>query len=313
MAEEIKSKYPCGQDELYAITELAINNLLADKDAFHDKKAKYDDAFIDGLRDQRTAAMVLPDEDAVSAIHETLKNKLPGFTENCKDNFNDIKGYIRDGWPGEDPKPRYEAAGLIKYNKIGTNNWESVEGMNNAMQVYIAENNTILGTPGGMPATFSAKVDSDTTIFNTTYNGYKSSRETATATAAKVKANNNLYDAVMDFMKDGVEMVFRRDAEAQKRYVFSHLKDIVSPPGSSSLGVKVKNADDTFVTEGTVKIKKEGEAAILVAIIQGSASFLNVPPGKYDGTVTTVDGRTAVFSKEVEKGVNARITVVVPL
>jgi hypothetical protein len=51
----------------------------------------------------------------------------------------------------------------------------------------------------------------------------------------------------------------------------------------------------------SVKIKKEGDAAILR------------PPGKYDGTVTTVNGRTTVFSKEVEKGVSARITVNVPL
>ena len=206
--------------------------------------------------------MALPDEETRNATHQTLKSLLPGLTETCKDNFNDLKGYIRDGWPNENPTPRYEAAGLVEYNNIGKNNWENVKGMNDNMIEFIADNTAELTTPGGMPATFATKVDDDSTAFKDMYNPYLSSRETGTATAAKLKANNNLYDAVADFQKDGVEMVYRRDEAKQRRYMFSVLKDIVSPPGSASLKVTVKDALDVLVPDRDVKIKRPGEAAI---------------------------------------------------
>ena len=297
---------------MYAIGKMGIDNLKADIALFAAKKAKYTLIFVNGLYDLRTAAMGLPDEEARNGVHQILKNQLPGLVTPVRDNFNDLKGYIRDGWPDEDPQPRYEAAGLVKYNNIGTNNWENVVGLNESMIQFIADNTATLTLPGGMVGTFAQKVQDDSDAFDAVYEPYLTSRETATARAAKITANNKLYEAVMDFFKDGVEMVFRNDAEAKKRYTFSALKDIVSPPGSASLKILGKTAADVLLANKPVTIKKEGSAAITSTLgVDGIKVFDNLDPGKYTGTIE-VDGVLIPFKKEVDTGVDARVTVVAP-
>lgn len=308
---ELKAKYACTESELYAITEMAIDNLEADLPAFAAKKAKYTNAFVLDLRNMRQAAMDLPGEEQRNAVHETLGGLLPGLKDNCRDNFNDLQGYIRDAWPGENPKARYEAAGMRHDQKIGKNNWEEVVALNNSMVEFITANSATLIAPGGMPATFAAQVAADLAKFNDVYNPYMAARETGTATAAKLKANNDLYDACMSFFKDGVEMVFKRDADAQKRYIFTALKDIVSPPGSTSMSVTAKKADDNLWGEGiSIKIKAEGKPEMTAVTNANSvAVFKNIDPSKYAGTVTTPNGVTN-FNKTADTGVDARITVV---
>src|SRR5690349_14987748 len=126
----IKADYPCSQSSLYEVTRIIIENLKNDRTAFAAKKAKYTVPFISTLETLRNDAMALPDDDSRDAVHQTVKNLLPGLLVPVKDNFNDLKGYIRDGWPGEDPKPRYEAAGLNRYQAIRTENWEEVSELN---------------------------------------------------------------------------------------------------------------------------------------------------------------------------------------
>lgn len=309
---EVKQKYASTETELYSIGELAINNLEADLAKFVLKKAKYDAAFVLALRGLRTAAMLLPDEEARNGVHQTLKNLLPGLLVPVKDNFNDLKGYIRDAWPGEEPKPRYEAAGLVKYNAIGESNWENVAGLCESMTQFISANSVKLKIPGGMPLPFGGKVTADGDAFKNVYDPFLTSRETSTARAAKITANNLMYDAMMDFMKDGVEMVFRNSDEDKKRYTFHVLKNLVSPPGSASLKVTVKNGLDIMQPNKNVTIKKAGAAPItLPTDVNGIDLFMNLTPGKYEGEVDN-GGVTVKFTKEVGVGTDARVIVVVP-
>ena len=169
---EIKQKYASTEVELYSITNLGINNLEADLALFALKKAKYTVAFVNTLRGLRTAAMGLPDEEQRNGVHQTLKNLLPDLLTPVKDNFNDLKGYIRDGWPGQDPKPRYEAAGLVKYNAIGESNWENVAGLCESMVQFINANTVLLTAPGGMVGTFLNKVKADRDAFKNVYDPF---------------------------------------------------------------------------------------------------------------------------------------------
>lgn len=306
---ELRAKYACTESELYAITDMAINNLEADLPAFAAKKAKYTPAFVTNLRAMRTAAMTLPGEEQRNAEHETLGGLLPALKDTCRDNFNDLQGYIRDGWATENPKARYEAAGMRHDQKIGKNNWAEVVALNEAMVKFITDNNATLLAPGGMTATFAAKVASDQTAFNDVYNPYMTARETGNATAAKLKANNDLYDACLSFFKDGVEMVFKRDADAQKRYIFTVLKEIVSPPGSASLKVTVIKGDDTPAEGAVVTIKAEGKPSIKVDTdASGVAFFDKVDAATYNGTVDFNNASTP-FKKDVDTGKNSRIVI----
>jgi hypothetical protein len=316
MTTEIKSNYNCSENELYAITLIILQNLTNDRPDFFAKKAKYTAGFITALEGQRTAAIALPDEESRNGVHQSAKNLLPGLLVPIKDNFNDLKGYIRDGWAGEDPKPRYEAAGLNDYNSIGVNNWEAVLDLNEQMNDFIndAVNNPILidPGPGGAPATFPAKVTADANAFEAQYTLFMLSRQTTTARNAKIQANNDLYDAIMDVCKDGKEMIYRTDSGGRKRYTWDTIKDMVSAPGAASLKVTGKHADDTLVASANVEIKQTGQPAITVQLVNGTALASNVDPGDYAGKIIINGNVVATFNKTVNVGTNARIEVQVP-
>jgi len=323
MEEEVKSTYNCTEQELYAIAELAYNNLQGDLAAFAAKKAKYNAAFLTALRTTRTNAIALPDEEERNANSQMLRNKLvETFLPRVLDNFNDLKGYIKDAWPGEHPEPEYEAAGGTKYAKALKKNWEYVMGLNSSMQKFITNNTVKLTTPGGMPASFVTKVNTDTTNFTTNYEAFITARETGTARTIKVIANNLLHSELMNVLEDGAGRVFRNDVSKNKNYIFATLKGIVSPPGTAGLRVLVVREDDTVVANATVSIKAGNETAtklkrsagspaiVLTTDAEGVALFENADPGRYEGVVT-VNGVKTFFTKEINTGVKARVIVVI--
>ena len=251
--------------------------------------------------------------------HQVLRNKLVAdFLPPVLDNFNDLKGYIKDGWPNEDPEPRNEAAGGTKYATAAAKNWEDVVGLNDSMKSFITDNETFLDDPGGMPGTFEVKVTTDANNFATNYATFMEARETGVARGEKVTANNLLHKEMMNVFEDGAERVFRNDAAKQKNYVFDTLKDIVSPPGSASLRALVLREDDTPVEGASVTIRLQGAEALevvappitVITDAEGVALFENADPGRYDGSATSGDGSVTVdFTKEIDTGVNARVTV----
>jgi len=314
MTEEVKAVYNTTELELYAIADLAYNNLQANLAVFAAKKPKYTPAYLAALRLTRTNAMALPDEEARNMNYQVLRNNLVDkFLPLVLDNFNDLKGYIKDAWPGEKPEPRYEAAGGTKYAKAAAKNWENVVGLNNSMQTFIAANNAILTTAGGMPASFVAKVDGDAISFTNAYGLFAAARETGVARAAKVIANNLLHSELMGVMEDGALMVFRNEEAKKKNFVFDTLKSIVSPPGSASLRIIVLRDDDTAVVGVAVKIKKLltgklSEASPAITVLtddKGVAMFEGADPGRYEGEVM-VDEVKKFFTKEIDTGVKAR-------
>ena len=319
MAEEAVATYRCTELELYAIGELAYNNLEGDLPAFAAKSTKYTTDFLAALRLTRTTAMDLPDEEARNVEHQVIRNQLVDeFLPPVLDNFNDLKGYIKDGWPGEKPEPRYEAAGGTKYAKAAKKNWENVAGLNDSMKKFINAHAAKLTDPGGMPDSFPLKVVADDGNFTTSYDLFMQARETSVARGEKITANNLLHKELMKVLEDGAERVFRNDAAKQKNYVFDTLKDLVSPPGSASLRALVIREDDTPVVDVSVTIRlKDAELLEIVAPpitvvtdAEGIAQFENADPGRYNGSATSSDGLVSVnFSKEIDTGVKARITV----
>jgi hypothetical protein len=110
--EKTKQRYKCKEDELYAVCEIAIANLEKDLADFAAKSTNYTPALVTALRLLLKNAKDLPNEEQRSARHEVLRGLLPKLVEEVKTDFRTLQSYIRDGWPGEIAKPRYEAAGL---------------------------------------------------------------------------------------------------------------------------------------------------------------------------------------------------------
>lgn len=308
MPQEILPKYRCTEQELYAVASLAIDNLESELTAMGAYKPKYDAAYVTAARAKLTAAKALPDVEVRNSGHQTSLNllKMKGFT--CTENYPLLQGYIEDAWENEDPKPRFQAAGGVKYRTATRGDWEDLSGMNDAMVTFIADNNASL-TAGGMPVAFATKVTDDATKFAEEYAIFKSAMETSVGQQQKIVANNDLVDLIMGFMKDAAERVFRGDEAKRELFMFKKLKQIVSPPRSASVTIKIKQANDLPAANAAVTIKQDGEPAMTGQTdANGELQFKNIDPGNYDGTVL-YNAVSTGFNKDVNTGVNARITI----
>jgi hypothetical protein len=310
MAREETPVYKCTQLELYSICETATSNLEANLTVFADYKTKYTAGFVADLKTSRTAAMALPDMDVRDAVSETLRVEMVPFAANCVKYFQYLKGYIDDAFAADLRVINYKAAGLDEYEGARLSNWEDMIGMNLKMNAFITANTALLTSAGFMPATFASNVTTATDGFATKYAAFKIARQTSENTAAKIKANNVLYKNMMDFMADG-QMLFSNKEEMKKLFTFSVLKSLVSPPGSASLKVVVKNADTTPAVGINISMKLvEGGGTALKGVTDANGEFLfeGIDAGVY--AVAIEYNPTQNYTKEVNTGVAARLETV---
>jgi len=310
MAREETPVYKCTQLELYSICETATSNLEANLPVFADFKTKYTAGFVADIKTQRTDAMALPDADVRDAVSETLRVEMLPFANDCVKYFQFLKGYIDGAFAPDLRVINYRSAGLDEYEGARLSNWEDMIGMNLKMNAFITANAALLASAGFMPATFAGNVSTASAGFATKYAAFKLARQTSENTAAKIKANNALYKNMMDFMTDG-QMLFSGRDEMKKLFTFSILKSLVSPPGSASLKVAVKNADTTPATGITVSLKlvdSNAPAVNAVSDALGEVLFGAIDAGVYSVTVGFTPAQN--YTKEVNTGVAARLEAV---
>jgi len=307
MAKPIAAEYKCTQQELYSISDTTYNNLEDNLSTFAAYKSKYDAGFVAALRARRKAAMDLPDVEARNTTSETLRLELSPLGDTCRSYFQTLKGYIKDAFPEDQQKTKYDAAGQKKYAAAANENWEELTGMNTAMNDFITNNMTVLTTKGFMPASFVTNVTAAIKAFADKYSEFKLARQTPPLTAKKITANNLLNKDVTDLCAEG-QLVYRNDAEMKKLFVFATIKDLVSPPGSASLKTAIKKSGaNTVIPNAKVTIQAEGGVA-MVAISgeDGTALHENIDPGTYNCTVEVEGMPPMNFIKEVNTGTAAR-------
>lgn len=238
-----KPKYACTTQELYSVCETGWENCsdnLADFTAF---KKFYDAAYITAKEGAIAAAKLLPDEETRVGEHEVERVQLVPLLDDCLDNFQRLSAYIQDAFPKSEWKARKESAGGNYYKRASEENWEDTVAMNNAMHAFITTNLAALTAGDNMPATFQGDVSADGAAFLLKYNSFKAKRQTKPATEDKTAANNAIYDDLQKMFKDGTT-IYRKNAGKKSLFVFSTIKDMVSPPGSASLKVSVITLPD---------------------------------------------------------------------
>lgn len=310
MPESPESTYDSTQQEIYSIADTIYENLtanLADMAAY--KPGKYTAAFLITLKGRRTSAMALPDEDQRTSVFETLKTELVDERIKCTNNFDDLKGYIDDGFPVAVRKIKYEEAGGNFMRDALKNNWEKVVGLNQAMVDFIALYPAELAA-GFMPPPFRGTVSTDEGTFNSKYTAFKNARQTGVATGAKITANNLVDDDLKDLQRDA-QKVYRNDAEKLKLFTISVVKAIVSPPGSASLKITCKQKVTNLPKQGlliTIQ-SRDGVAIQLTTDATGVVVFENIDPADYNVVIVVPGFPNIMKVKEVNTGVDARMEV----
>lgn len=309
------AKYPSTQQELYSIADTIYDSLENPTNlaAFEAKKpGKYTPAFIAQLRANKKTAFTMPDDGQRNSIHETFKVELSGLAKICCDLFQDLKGYIHDGFPKDQWTIKYDEAGMSVYESASHNNWENVVSLNKKVIDFILAYPTQLAA-GFIPPTFAGDVNAATSAFDLKYAAFKTSRETGTGTGAKITADNVVFGNLQDVQNDA-HIVFRNDAESLKQFMFTVVKAIVSPPGSASLGIDLTEAGTNLPVAGAIITIQSATGIAITKTTDpaGKADFPKIDPDNYKVKIQPVGKPEINLVKEVNTGVSARLKVEVP-
>ena len=270
-------------------------------------KSKYDAALSTTSKTAITAAKNLPDEEARNAESQNLRFEVVALGDKCTRNWQLLKGYIVEAYPGENMEAQLDAAGKVYYANAANHNWEFTVGMNTSAKNFIAANSADLLANGFMPAGFAAQYTTDSNAFDTKYNLFKHAQQSTEGTDEKIIANNKIYDDGMKMCADAV-MFFVSTDSIVKKFTFNTVLEIVSPPGTASLKLQTIDLGTNIIIVGAkVTVQKEGNVALSgFTDDKGEVIFENVDPGAYSVTIDAVGYKAMAFSKDVNTGVGAR-------
>ncbi len=307
MALLIRPVYRCTQLELYSTLKTIWDNYDDHQAQLVTYKSKYDAPLSVTHKGEIAAAKALPDEEARNAESQNLRIDVTALGQKCTRNWQLLKGYIVEAYPGANQKVQLDAAGAVYYVPASHSNWEFVAGMNSSANNFIVANGAALLADGFMPAGFKLQYKTDSDAFDVKYDEFKHAQQSSEGTDEKIKANNKIYEDSMKMCADAT-MFFVTDDSIVKKFTFTTVLQIVSPPGSASLKIQAINLGTNEIIVGAkVVIQKEGNAALNgITDDSGEVVFPGIDPGAYDVTIAAVGYTAMNFSKDVNTGVSAR-------
>ena len=312
MKNTIIPLYKCTMAALYSVCRTLWENYTARIAGFTAYKASYTAAVATAAQQKIDDAEALPGEAQRNEVAAQDRIVLVTLSETCTGNFVKLRGYINGKWKDNATRHlMYRSAGEDDYNLAVNENWEHCTEMNVAMKNFMAAHLADLTANNNMPAGFPGDVDADALAFETQYNLFKSDSETADETAAKIKANNEIYTEAIEMCADGL-IVFVNDDTVAEEFTFSRVLEIVAPPGSSSLTITTKDKmTHEILPNVPVTIHQDNGVELQgVSNDAGEVLFNRIDPGTWFWKAgLPPEHPTITGTKEVETGVNARLTV----
>jgi hypothetical protein len=229
--------YPCGQQDLYTVTETGWGSFAQHLPQFENLSTKYLAATGTDQLAAVAAARDLPDEDSRDEVHKTLRVQMKGLADNCLIKWSNMDTYIRDGFPEDEYENKRIAAGYNYYTSAAHDNWDDVKGLMQNGLLFLNANAAALTTPGGMPATFAVDFAAVKDAFELKYQAFlQAEEESKVLTDEKILANNALYQNLMKMFEDG-KKIFREDAAVREQFTFDRVWSLVSGGSSGGTGI----------------------------------------------------------------------------
>ncbi len=303
----LRPVYKCTQLELYSSLDTIWMNYDDHQATLLTYKSKYDAALSTSSKAAITAAKNLPDEEARNAESQNLRFEVVADGDKCTRNWQLLKGYIVEAFPGDNQEAQLDAAGMVYYTNAANHNWEFTVGMNTSAKNFIAANSATLLAAGFMPAGFELQYKTDSDAFDTKYNLFKHAQQSSEGTDEKIKANNKIYEDGMKMCADAV-MFFVSDDAIVKKFTFTTVLQIVSPPGSASLKLQtIDIGTNVNIVGAKVIAQKEGNPTLNgITNDSGEVLFPDIDPGAYTVTIDAIGYKQIIISKDVNTGVGAR-------
>lgn len=232
-APKPKAEYNATMAELYTICRMGWNSYIANIAVFTNFLTTYTLQFGQDMLDEVDAAEAMPEFQERNEATELALVELKKAAKKALFNWKSLNRYIRASFPEEDRKAMWESAGSDHYDKASNQNWGELRNMLTAGQNFIAGHTAEL-VAGGMPATFAGVYAGSRTIYNDALTDFTNLElDEVEGTDLKVIANNQLHQKLMDMFEDGTHL-FEDVPAKHERFVFAHLKEIITNPGNSS-------------------------------------------------------------------------------
>lgn len=300
-------KYNCSQQDLYSALNTLWDNYLEDLADFAAYKASHNAAKRTAAKAAIKAAKDLPDEQARTGIAEQLRIKVVQKADAVIGYFVMTKGYINGVFVEEFRKANYEMAGQGYYRKATNDDWESVSGMGTSMNNYLSTNSVLLEDGGNnMPEGFPATVAAAVTAFETEYAGFKLASESGVQTAAKIKANNEIYTICRE-MLDDAQIIYRKEPAKAERYIFDRMLQMINPSVAGMKGTILNGNTNIGEPGAEVKMQKEGKPAIImISDADGNYEQTGIESGDWTVTITKPDFQTVTEIIPIRPGTVSR-------
>ena len=307
MGNQVRPIYRCTQLELYSTLKTIWDNYDDHQVDLLTYKSKYDAALSTTSKGAITAAKNLPDEEARNAESQNLRIEVVALANTCTRNWQLLKSYIQEAYPGDNMQVQLDAAGMNYYINATKNNWEFVDGLNTSANNFITANSADLLANGFMPAGFKVQYKTASDAFDLKYDAFKHAQQSTEDTDEKIVANNAIYTDGMKMCGDATMFFVSNDAIV-KKFTFTTVLQIVSPPGSASLKLQTIDLGTNVIIVGAKVIaQKEGNAALNgITNDSGEVLFPDIDPGAYTVTIDAVGYKQIIFNKDVNTGVGAR-------
>lgn len=237
-------KYPCTQSALYQIAanvEASLRHYLTDFQAF---KPKYTNAYLTILKNQIHTAETYPDFQARSAQAEVNYINQCQYLNTCCTQFQTLKRYITSTFENNQHKPRTEEAGSKYYRQATNKNWTAAQALFNSATLFITNHTSILLASNNMPSSFPLAFQNNINLFNQTLIAFQQAQEKIRIdTTNKIKANNSLYNTIIEICLDG-QIIYKTNQAIKHQFTFTAIHQIVS--GTTSPQQQITNNHSTI-------------------------------------------------------------------
>ncbi len=305
----MKRSFKCSEAELYAISYLFWQAVVADLADFVAYKLKYVLSFIQDKVTQTDTAKALPDAVARYAPTKNLREDLSFINADIVDMFDSLMGYIDDAYTTDEKiKTMKQTAGLPYYTKAKSYNWVSTTALISSATDFLVKYKDDLSI-NNMPPAFVQDFLTKAEKFNAVFKTWQASDATSfSLTNEKGVANNDVSDSLKAGLVDA-QKVYRKNPEKASQYTFEFF--LAQVRGTKAAGAAGKiTIDGTKTAIENAKISVATLGLSVSSDAEGRFDLSPVASGFYDVTIEAEGYETIVLAQyEVKVGTIGRLNV----
>lgn len=229
MAKEV-AKYKGGLDVFYEACEAILELVKKNLPEFSRHKGYYTVSHIDDLIAKLMAAKQMRATCISVAERKLARKALKAAGKKLRDDWQVLKSYTTAGFGQDEWEGKLEEAGSALFKRRDTD-WGSISLLGVEALRFIDENEARLMANDNMPAGFKADFETAVQEFEALKRVFSTKTgNKVLGAAAKIKANNAVYESVVAISRDAA-IVYRSD---DKRRLFAYKYQVEQKTGGAA-------------------------------------------------------------------------------